>query len=511
MSSPITQSEPTSERPAALAVSPLRELIALAWPTVLTMTSYTVMQFVDAMMVSRVGSLELAAQGNGGLATFMPLSFMLGVLSMVNTYVSQNLGAGRPREAPRYAWAAIWMSLAAWIVLLPYAACMGMLFSSVGHEPELIALETAYGQILMFTCFTTLMSRGLSHFFYGLHRPKIVFAATIVGNVTNVLGNWVLIFGHLGFPKLGLTGAAIATVIGTSVELLIPLAFFLGPGMNAALGTRRAWRPDWRTMRQLWRVGWPRSLTFGNEMVCWAVFMIYLIGTFGKEHSTAGWIALRYMHLSFMPAVGISVAVTATVGRYIGAGRPDTANHRAWLGVRLAMAYMGTCAVLFVLLREPLARVLIKPGDQAEAEILKIAMQLLICAAVFQVFDALAITLSGALSGAGDTVWPGMVTMITSWTCIVGGGFAFVTWAPGLQSLGPWIGASAYIILLGLAFLWRWTSGRWRSIRLLDVGAPAAASAPGEPPATGDEALAGAAAPVESREIEAQASPAGAP
>lgn len=504
----MTQSEAGSERSAAPSPSPLRELLALAWPTVLTMTSYTVMQFVDGLMVSRVGSLEFAAQGNGGLATFMPLSFLLGVLSMVNTYVSQNLGAGRPREAPRYAWAAIWMSLAAWIILLPYAACVGLLFARLGHEPELVALETTYGQILMFTCFTTLMSRGLSHFFYGLHRPKIVFAATIVGNVANVFLNWVLIFGHLGFPKLGLTGAAIATVIGTTVELIIPLAFFLAPAMNAALGTRTAWRPDWRAMRQLWRIGWPRSLTFGNEMVCWAVFMIYLIGTFGKEHSTAGWIALRYMHLSFMPAVGISVAVTATVGRYIGAGRPDTANHRAWLGVRLAMAYMGTCAVLFVLLREPLAKVLIKPGDPAEAEILKIAMQLLICAAVFQVFDALAITLSGALSGAGDTVWPGMVTMVTSWTCIVGGGFAFVTWAPQLKSLGPWIGASAFIIILGIAFLWRWTSGRWRSIRLLDDAAPASA-APGASLATEeDEALADAAASIEGGQVET--SPAGA-
>jgi len=485
MSSPVSHSGELDSSPQARP-SPLRELFSLAWPTVLTMTSYTAMQFVDALMVSRVGSLELAAQGNGGLATFTPLSFLMGVLTMVNTYVSQNLGAGRPRQAPRFAWAALWMSAFGWALLLPYAFSMRLIFSRLGHSAELVELETQYGQILMFGCFLILMSRGLNHFFYGLHRPKVVFVATITGNVINVFGNWVLIFGHLGAPKLGIEGAAIATVIGTAVELLIPLAMFLGSKMHAELGTRDAWRPDWRAMRQLWSVGWPRGLTFGNEMVCWSVFMIYLIGTFGEAHNAAGWIALRYMHLSFMPAVGISVAVTALVGRYIGAGQPDIANQRAWLGVRCAMLYMGTCALIFVLFRGPLAGVLIKDTDPNAEQILSIATKLLICAAVFQLFDALAITLSGALSGAGDTVWPGMATMITSWTFIVGGGFAFVTWWRELESLGPWIGAAAFIIALGVAFLWRWTSGRWRSIRLLDPAADEAALTGGETVAVPD-------------------------
>ncbi len=465
---------------SAPPVSPLRELFALAWPTVLTMASYTTMQFIDAAMVSRLGPLELAAQGNGGLITFVPLSFLMGVLTMVNTYVSQNLGAERPREAPRYAWAAMWMSLVAWLLLLPYGLSLPAIFAKMDHSPELIALESGYGQIMVYGCFVMLMSRGLSHFFYGLHRPKVIFVATVIGNATNIFGNWVLIFGHLGAPKLGVNGAALATVLGTAIELLIPLALFLGPKLNAELGTRGAWRPNLQTMRELWRVGWPRSLTFGNEMLCWAVFMTYLIGTFGEAHNTAGWIVLRYMHLSFMPAVGISVAVTALVGRYIGAGKPDIANERAWLGVRMAVVYMGLCALAFVIFRHPLANFLIKQDAPAAEQILAIASQLLICAAVFQVFDAMAISLSGALSGAGDTVWTGIVTMITSWTLIVGGGFAMVLWAPQLKSLGPWLGASAYIILLGLAFVWRWRTGYWRTIKLIDR-APADALAEIDP------------------------------
>src|SRR5690606_6473171 len=200
---------------------------------------------------------------------------------------------------------------------------------------------------------------------------------------------WVLIFGHLGAPAMGVLGAAIGTVIGTAIEFGIPLAVFLGPRMNREFRTRRAWRINGDAIRDLARVGWPKSAMFGNEIICWAIFMNVLVGAFGTDHMAAGWIALRYMHLSFMPALGISVAVTAVVGKYIGAGRPDVAAHRARLGVRMAMTYMGVCALAFVGFRYQLASFFTD-----EAAIVRIAGALLICAAIFQLFDALGITYS---------------------------------------------------------------------------------------------------------------------
>jgi MATE family multidrug resistance protein len=230
---------------------------------------------------------------------------------------------------------------------------------------------------------------------------------------------------------------------------------------------------------------------FVNEMVCWAFLMAYLLPAGGAAKAallplpepeltnametakttanTAGWIALRYMHLSFMPAVGISIAVTAQVGKCMGMGRPDLAERRAWMGMGLAMAYMGACALVFVLFRDRLVAVFIPddlPRERAEA-LLAVASSVMIAAAVFQVFDAIAITVSGALRGAGDTVWPGVVTVVTSWTCIVVIGLARLKWAPQLGSIGPWIGASAYIILLGITFLWRFLRGKWKSIDVL--------------------------------------------
>lgn len=451
--------------------SPLRELLTIAWPTVLTMTSHTLMQFVDSFMVSRIDPLTLSAQGNGSIYAFVPMAFFMGVVTMTNTFVAQHLGAGRPRQAPRYAWNAIWISLATVLVLWPYAYFMPDLFRFVGHKPELVALESVYGRMIVSFAFFAIAARGLHHFFFGLHRPKVVFVSALIGNSVNIVLNFLLIFGMFGFPKLGLLGAAIGTIVGSVCEFIVPMIVFLGRGLHEELGTRDAWKPDWLTIRQLWRIGWPKAMTWVNELACWTYFMTVLLAKFGEASLASGWIVLRYMHLSFMPAVGISTAVTAVVGRYIGAGKPDTANHRAWLGVKIGMGYMGLCALAFVLFRRPMISVFVETDDaKLASQIVEIGMVVLVCAAVFQLFDALAITLSGALAGAGDTLWPGVVMFITAWVCIVGVGTALVEWYPELGALGPWIGAAAYIIVLGIAYWWRWISGTWRTIKLVDHG-----------------------------------------
>lgn len=473
--------------PGINTVRPLREVWSIAWPTALTMTSYTVMQFTDKLMVAQVGPLELAAQGNGGIWAFTPIAFAFGILTVVNTYVSQNLGAGRPENGPKYAWAAVWLSVALWIgLMLPWGAALPWLFSHMGHleladGPRLVRLETHYGQILLVGSLLLLTSRGLNYYFFGLHRPRLVTVAAIVGNIVNVLANYVLIFGSDGAPgwglpgvpgvrPLGIYGAALGTIIGTAVELAIPAAVFLGPKMHAELGSRRAWRPRLGPIKELIRIGWPASIQFGNEIACWSIFMAVLVGRFGEDHLAAGWVALSYMHLSFMPAVGFSVAVTSLVGRYIGAGQPDTAVARARLGLSLAVGYMTLCAVIFFVFRHELVRLFIGTQDMDPARveaIVRIGGKLMICAAVFQTMDAFGIIYTGALRGAGDTVWPGVVTFFYSWTFIVAGGWSVAVLWPQIESVGPWLAAATYIVLYGVTMAWRFESGRWRSIRLL--------------------------------------------
>lgn len=509
----------TPAREVDLAASPLREMLKIALPSVITMTSYTVMQFIDALMVSRITPADpvyIAAQGNGGIAIWLLVSIALGLFTVVNTFVSQNLGAGTPRRGTMYGWATLWMSGGFALLMIPYALVLPTVFVGFGHDGRLLELETQYAQIMCIGAAFTAGGRGIHHYFYGMHRPGIVMVSVIAGNIVNVVANYLLIFGTFGFPELGLMGAAIGTCLGTAVEFGVPLAVFLGRKYHAEFATRETWRIDLKPMKDIVRIGWPGALMFLNEMLCWFYLMAFLCGEAGRRAAeltvysgrtadtiaaldrhltirfvggtiepsaalefavqqaataanTAGWISLRYMHASFMPAVGLSIAVTAMVGKAMGMGRPDIASQRAWLGFKIGFVYMGLCALVFVVAGAELIGVFVPDGTAPEqrAELIRVGALIMIAAAVFQLFDAGAIIMSAALRGAGDTVWPGIVTLMLSWICIVGGGHLMIELFPHLGAVGPWIAASAYIVLLGILMIWRFVAGPWRSIKLV--------------------------------------------
>ena len=476
----------------------IAEMLHVAAPAVGTMLSYTVMQFVDLLIVSHIGGDAIAAVGNAGVAAFLPAAAMFGVVGVINTFVSQNLGAGTPERGSSYAWNGLWLTVAVWaVVLIPFALCFAqvqaLMRSVMGLEiaDSIAHMEVQYGRILVFGMVLTIAARGLSHFFYGVHRPWMVMVAAVVGNAVNVPLTWALVTGAWGAPELGVAGAAIGTVIGSGVEFALLFAMFLSPGFNSAFKTRSAWRVSGKAMGDIWRIGWPAGLMFGNEILCWWVFMSGLIAHFGVVHNTAGFIVLRYMHVSFMPAVGLSMAVTAVVGKYIGRGRHDLAAKRIRLGLGIGLVYMGTCALAMNVFREPAIRLFatwlpIEDTSGADGfsvdELVSLGSGLLILAAAFQLFDALAIILTGALRGAGDTLFPGIVTVILSWVLIVGLGAVLKEQAPGLGSYGPWIGAASYIIVLSVVMLGRYWSGAWRRIDLLGAAASDVARGVRQPP-----------------------------
>ena len=494
-SPPTAELQPPSLQPAR---SPLRELIAIAGPTVATMTSYTAMTFTDKWLVSRLDPELVGAQGNGGLASWVPQAFMYGTLQVINTYVSQNMGAGKASRGAAYAWNGIFIAAAFSLLLQPYALLLPWIFEKAAMDPAQAGPATEYGRILIWGCFLNMATRALGQFFYGLHKAGIVMIAGILANIVNLVVSAMLVFGQdtsnrglglfgemvawlsatVGLERgMGIAGSAWGTVIATGVELSIPLAFFLSAKMHRQYGTRTSWRLSWPHIRDILRIGWPGGAMFANEMICWGFFMVYLVSHHGKAHASAGWITHQYMSLSFMPAVGMSVATTAIVGKYIGAGRHDLAAARYWLALGWTVAYMGLCALIFVVFRHQLIALFVKDGTPPEevAELVRLGSMMLIATATFQIFDAGAMVTSGALRGAGDTLFPGVATIVSSWLIIVGGGFALLYAFPGLESLGAWMAASAYIIVLCLLLLGRFLAGHWKTIKLLPGSAPAPA------------------------------------
>lgn len=396
----MPHSDPNPSSGPGPHTAPLREMLTIALPAVVGMLSFSMMQFVDRLLCSQLISPEaMTAAGNGGIASWVPGSVMMGLLGVINTYVSQNLGAGKPERGPAYAWAGLWMSLVVWLfVLIPYAIVFPNVYQAMREmlglaavSEHLAAMESAYGRFMLTGMIFTLAARTLGHYFYGMHKPWIVMSATIIGNLVNLGVSYCLVqWAKAGAPSIealthwssaaslppeiqlkAINGAAIGTVIGLFVEALVPALFFLIPASARRLGTLRDWKPSIRHMREVFKLGWPGGLMFGNEMVCWWIFMGGYVASFDHgagrvTHGQAGWITHQYLMLSFMPAVGISIATTAIVGKCIGAGRHDLARARTWLAVRLTVAYMGTCGVCFVLFGPAMSRIFLPAGLDPE-------------------------------------------------------------------------------------------------------------------------------------------------
>ncbi len=456
----------------------LGQVIKLAWPASLTMLNATVLKFVDGLMVSHVSPDAMSAQFQAGMWSFVPESFVMGILTVVNTYVAQNFGRRRLARTATYAWAGLIIAVAAGALMAPLAVVAPGFFGLLGHGARVAELEAMYFRYMILTVWMTLSARVLEQFFYGVHRPGVVLAASLAANGFNVAANYALIFGVWGFPMLGLEGAAIGTVAAWALQLGLLVGVFVSRRYDGQFRTRRLRGLRGRHVADLLRTGLPAGVQLANDILCWSLFTGVLVGSFfGRTALAATTIAMRYLGLSFMPTVGIGIAATAIVGKHIGEGRPDVARRRAHTALGVAMVYMGLCGLAFWVFRAEMVDVFLQNVplgemtqgqlDAMRGEIMDIGVKILICAAVFQLLDAVGIVYIGALRGAGDTRWPMVVTMILSWSVVLGVGWSLATWAPQLGSLGPWIASSLYVVLLGVFMAGRFERGRWRQIDLL--------------------------------------------
>jgi MATE family multidrug resistance protein len=439
--------------------------LGLAGPTIAQMASYTVMQFIDTWLLSRYGAnrataLEPTAASNGGMFAFALISVGFGTLTVVNTLVSQSFGRGDRRACGQYLWQGMWFSVVYGVILLPLLPWARGIFRFFGHEAPLAEGEAVYLRIMIFGAGVKLVGVALGQFLLAIDRPMAVLGATICGVSANALAAWVMIYGKLGLPAMGIRGSAWGQQVGVIVELMVLVAMVLRVRVRQTYFLRD-WRPRWGKFMTLLKVGLPAGGQLVADVLAWSLFSVWVMAPLGTDTMAANTFTFRFYSVSFMPAYGLSTAVTALVGRYIGRGQPDTAVQRARLGFGLTATYMAACGVGFFAGR----RVLLGLFTD-NPQVLGAGAVMLVYAAVYQFFDAMYIVYVGALRGAGDTLVPAVATAVLCWGVTVAGGRAIAVLAPGLGPAGPWAAATAYGIILGVFIYGRFARGRWRGIRL---------------------------------------------
>ncbi len=447
----------------------IRNVIAMVIPVVITTSSRAMMDVVDYVMITWLPTDE--AQAAILPAQMLMWSYIvlgLGIVSMVNTFASQSLGRRELRECSAYAWQGVHLGMVLGVLGTAIIPVIPSLVGWIGHEPRVQSAEIDYLHITLLGIAPTIMAEALGWFFVGIHRPWVAVWTTLEANVVNAIVVYVLMFGHLGFEPMGISGAATGTVVAVCYRTVrLGLAMLL-PSVAGTFGTRDTWIPSWRRLVKLLRVGIPCGIQWVTEIVVWAIFVNVLVGRkFGTTHLIATSISWQYMRIAFLPTIGVGRALSALVGKSIGEGNPQRAIREARWAALITLAYMGSLSVVYTAFGSALVA-----WFNADPEVVDIGAKVMICTAIFQLFDAFGITYGSALRGAGDTFVPSVFFIISHWVIIVGGGWWVATTYPQWGCIGPWIAGATLIVVTSLFLWWRWHSRAWMKIDLF-AAAPA--------------------------------------
>lgn len=446
----------------------VRRLLLLAAPIIAAMVSRMAMGFIDFVMVSRLGTEAVAAISPATILVFTVMCLGMGPATSIQTYAAQALGRREPQAAAAYAWQSLYMAAGFTLLSYPLTQLAEPLWVLIGAPPQVQALQVAYCRIAFWCMGFSVLTFGLEGFFNGIQKPSVSLVATLVALVFNAGANYVLIFGKFGFPAMGIQGAAYATVIAWGIRAMLLFSVFLSGEFRKTYATNVAWPFSFEKLKGIFYVGGPTAIQWVFDIGSWFVFLSLLMKEFGTAAMAAANIALQYMHLSFMPAVGIGIALNSLVGHAIGEGRPTLAILRTRVCMIVSGTYMGLVGLIFLLARYPLMNLMsVDPHSMAsDPEVVRLGVGMLIWAAVFQVSDAASITYMNALRGAGDTRWPVVFVVLDCWVVFIGGGYLVSRLIPDWGIHGPWMMCTLYIILYGWALWWRFRRGAWRKIKL---------------------------------------------
>jgi MATE family multidrug resistance protein len=453
--------------PAGTSAGGLRELLALAWPLILSNSFWTLQLVLDRVLLARSGNKSLAAAMASAVVFWTVLTLFQNTANYVTTFVAQYTGAGRPRSVGPVVWQSLHFSLAAGLVFLLLIPLAGPLARLGGHSPELQELESAYLRCLCLSALPTLVTAAISGFFSGRGDSRTVLAVNSVGLAVNGLSAYAWIYGRWGFPAWGIVGAGAATVLGSSASAILSLFLFLRRRHRHEYRTGDA-RFDGALFRRLLRFGFPNGLFAFLDALAFTVFLVF-VGRLGEVDLAASGVAFTLNILCILPVLGIGQAVEVLVGQRLGADEPEAAERATWTGLRVALMFTWSLAAAYALVPTLLAEPFRDQSDPAAwAEISRRVPVLLRFVALYSLFDAVNLVVSFALRGAGDTRFVTRMALALPWPLMVAPTFA--AWYCGWGLYWAWGFASLYIVALALTFLVRFRQGKWRSMRVIGPG-----------------------------------------
>lgn len=447
-----------------------RHALKLIVPLVLGNSAFTIMQFSDRILLSRHSSLSIQAALPAGMLSFTLISFFSAIAGYSSTFVAQYHGAKDDVSCVRSAMSGLWLSLIFTPIFLAMIPAIDICLSIAGHPEALREQECIYAFWMLLGGFPMTVQWVFNGYLVSRNRVIANTVMTVFGCALNILLDVLLIFGYWGFPAWGLRGAAIATFASQMITMSAQ-GLLLVPDIRR-VGFHNVIAPDWHLIWRMIRFGAPSGVQMLFDAGSYSFFTILTARLDALSLATSN-IAFSINSLAISPLIGFGTAASTLVGQFQGEGNSKLAMRSGWRCMHLAWAYMFICALVFVFFPEQLLVMFRSPdAEYTVEEMLGLGRILLWMMAGWGMFDAMNAIFMGTLKGAGDTFFVMLNLTLLAW----------LFWIPlelliinvfELGIVAAWFGQVAYLVILSLIHLWRWCSGRWAKIDLIEKRADA--------------------------------------
>lgn len=458
-----------------------RDVLKVSLPLVGSMASTTLMLFTDRMFLGWYSIDAIAAATPAGLTAFMFMCFFFGVVAYTNTFIAQYTGSGEPRGIGSSLWQGIYFALASGVVLAALSFYAEPLFRLANHPAEVQRLEVIYFKILMLGAVFSLLHDALACFYSGRGLTAAIMVVSMIGAAVNIPLDYALINGKWGFPRLGIAGAAFATVAGHILIMTLYVLLIFNPKNIRRFCLLQEWKFKFELFKRLMKFGIPAGISFFVEMFAFT-FFVFIVGQLGRMELAATNIAFAINMLGFLPMIGFGIGTSTLVGQAIGRGKPEDGVVATNSALHICFLYMASIALLYVLFPEWLFN-RFKPDlilDKDYFPMLKLGKTLLVFVAVYSLFDTGNIIFAAAIKGAGDTRFVTWTIALFSTGLMVIPVFVTVKFFNGgIYTI--WLFITAYVCFIALVFFWRFKQGKWKSMRVIAAHPIVVLEQPGVP------------------------------
>lgn len=448
-----------------------REVLQIALPLIFSSSAWSLQHFIDRMFLSWHSPEAIAATMPAGMLNFTFMCLFTGTAGYVSTFVAQYYGARQYQMISAIVYQGIYIALMGGLVMLAISPLGPWFFTLAGHKGVIKTYEISYFRILCLGSFPPLASAALSGFYNGQGRTQPVMWVTIGATLVNLSLDYLLIFGKAGFPALGVTGAALATVASGIFSLICYTIMILTPHNAQLYSTRQNWHFKPKLFLRLLRYGLPTGVQFFLDIIGFTIFLL-LVGRLGTVAIAATNITFNINNLAFMPMIGLGITVSILTGQNLGRNQEQLAERVTYSALHLTAIYMGIMILLYAFVPQifiaPFVRVDVSQDYAAIQQLVKILLRFV---AVYSLFDILNIIFSGALKGAGDTRFlMFMLGILSIGLFIIPAYLTIVVFQKNIFYAWTW--ATVYISALGLTFYWRFLKGKWKKMRVIEPVAP---------------------------------------